>query len=152
MKRTLQGRQYDTAKARALAQWNEGYAVGSRCYCEETLYRTRSGLYFLHGVGGPESRHADSGRGRPTTSGESVTPLAIGAAAEWVRAHPARLNYDSMAVRRLLEPDHPVTAVKPEPLLIMVPAPMKDLIRAEASRRQVSVTTIVLEAVGKYLA
>lgn len=151
MKKTIGGRQYDTATARALARWSDGYPAGHRCYCEETLYRTRAGLYFVHGVGGPDSQYADTGRGLPPCSGERILPMTLDTAAGWLALRPSRMNYDSMAIQRLLEPERPVTILKPEALLVMIPVPMKDLLRAEASRRRVSVTTVVLEAIGAYL-
>ena len=148
MKRTLQGRQYDTEKATAIAVWNEGYSAGSRMFCEETIYRTRSGLYFLHGRGGADSKYASTGRGIPPCYGEAIVPLTYEAAAAWAAEHPARVDYNIMAVRRLQGLPGPERSLKVSTLIIKIPAPMKELVQAEASRRKVSVTTIVLELIA----
>ena len=59
MKKVINGRRYDTEGAMRLA----GYRYGmprDLGYWEETLYRKRTGEFFLHGEGGPASKYAES--------------------------------------------------------------------------------------------
>jgi hypothetical protein len=52
MKKLLNGKLYDTAKASKLAQFTNGAPPHSPQYIKETLYRTPRGNYFIHGSGG----------------------------------------------------------------------------------------------------
>lgn len=49
---------------------------------EETLYRTKRGKYFLHGIGGANTKywHQYSGGG---CGGEEIIPLSEAEAREW---------------------------------------------------------------------
>ncbi len=68
--KTFEGKRhvYDTAKAEV---------VGNRCFgefgdpagYEETLYKTKGGLYFIDGVGGPDSPYPQEDI-RPLTKAE----------------------------------------------------------------------------------
>ena len=64
---TFEGKKhiYDTTKAEALG--NKAFSVyGDPAGYEETLYKTKGGLYFLWGLGGADS---------PYNSGEDIRPI-----------------------------------------------------------------------------
>ena len=50
MKKVINSTLYNTETARKLGNWDNG-RYGSFGYCKETLYRTKSGKYFIHGEG-----------------------------------------------------------------------------------------------------
>ena len=54
MKKVIGGVRYDTDTAVEAASWRHGYP-GDFNRCEETLYRTKAGRYFVHGEGGASS-------------------------------------------------------------------------------------------------
>lgn len=56
MKKIIDGKLYDTATAKKIAEWDNGRCGTFWEECE-TLYRTPKGTYFLHGWGGPMSRY-----------------------------------------------------------------------------------------------
>jgi len=54
MRATVKGKTYDTETAELLESKVEGEYGDTRGY-EEKVYRTKTGLYFIHGVGGADS-------------------------------------------------------------------------------------------------
>ena len=65
---------YDTEKAEALGSCAFSY-FGDPAGYEETLYKTKGGLYFLCGVGGEESPYAE---------GEDIRPISEADAEAWL--------------------------------------------------------------------
>ena len=65
---------YDTEKAEALGSCAFSY-FGDPAGYEETLFKTKGGLYFLCGVGGEES---------PYAAGEDIRPISEGEAEAWL--------------------------------------------------------------------
>ena len=65
---------YDTEKAEALGSCAFSY-FGDPAGYEETLFKTKGGLYFLCGVGGEESPYAE---------GEDIRPISEADAEAWL--------------------------------------------------------------------
>ena len=73
---TFEGKRriFDTTKAEDLG--NRAYSYyGDPAGYEETLYKTKGGLFFLWGIGGAES---------PYASGEDIRPLTEAEANAWL--------------------------------------------------------------------
>lgn len=60
MKKVINGKLYDTATAKLLGRWDNGFYGDDYGHCEESLYKTLKGAYFLAGEGGPMSKYAKS--------------------------------------------------------------------------------------------
>ena len=73
---TFEGKRhiYDTTKAEALGHRAFSY-YGDPAGYEETLYKTKGGLYFLWGLGGADS---------PYASGEDIHPISKEEAQAWL--------------------------------------------------------------------
>ena len=69
-------RVYDTEKAEALGSRSYGY-YGDPAGYEETLYKTKGGLFFFWGIGGEES---------PYNNGADVRPVSEDEANAWLEA------------------------------------------------------------------
>ena len=83
MKKIISNKLYDTETAKEIATNSHGEGPRDFHYYEETLYRKKTGEYFLHGYGGPASRYAES-RGQNTWgSGEKIIPMSLESAQEW---------------------------------------------------------------------
>ena len=67
---------YDTTKAEALGNKAFSY-YGDPAGYEETLYKTKGGLYFLWGIGGTES---------PYNAGEDIRHVTEKEAKAWLKA------------------------------------------------------------------
>lgn len=86
MKKIIDGKRYDTEKAKA---------IGSDCYSnrrdfnfwEETLYQKRTGEFFLMGEGGPGSKYAESAGQNQWIGGSKLIPMSFDSAKDWAEKH-----------------------------------------------------------------
>jgi hypothetical protein len=95
MKKIINGKLYDTETAREIAVRGHGDGPRDfRYYCE-TLYRKRTGEYFLYGEGGPMSRYAESCGQNQWRGGEKIIPLDYTAATEWAEENMSADDYQA---------------------------------------------------------
>lgn len=92
MKKIINGKVYDTQKAERVGQWNNG--LTSFDWCEEALYRKRTGEFFLFGQGGARSRYAKSCGDNEWSGGDKIIPLSYESAQKWAED---RLNAEQYA-------------------------------------------------------
>ncbi len=86
MKAVIDGKLYDTDKAEEVAGHGNGYARSDFHYCEEVLYRTAKGNWFLQYEGGALSGYGESiGNERHGSAG--LRALDEGEAFEWLQQH-----------------------------------------------------------------
>lgn len=83
MKRIIDGKVYNTETAEEIASWHNGYYGGDFKRCEESLYRTPKGSWFLAGEGGPMSKYARPA-GNMTSGGDGLEPLTPDEARRWL--------------------------------------------------------------------
>lgn len=86
MKKVINNKVYDTNTAQKLGDWDNGYYTSDFPYCAETLYRKRTGEYFLHGEGHAMSKYA-SHSGNNSGWGEKIIPLSYEEARKWAEEH-----------------------------------------------------------------
>ena len=91
MKQIITGKMYNTDTATKVGEWWNGCSTSDFQYCEETLYRKRTGEYFLHGEGGPMSGYAKSCGQNSWGYGEDIVPVTEMEAKEWAER---KLNAD----------------------------------------------------------
>ena len=58
MRKIINNKVYDTATATRIGLSDNGHEYNELSYSGETLYRKRTGEYFLHGEGGPMTSYA----------------------------------------------------------------------------------------------
>lgn len=87
MKKIINGKLYNTETAKCLGEWNNGERYGEFTYCEESLYKTKSGAYFIHGWGGPLSKYAKSDGNNSWSGGSHIEPVSYSAARDWAEEH-----------------------------------------------------------------
>ncbi len=86
MKKVIDGLRYNTETAEEIHRWDNGLDTGDFKSCEETLYLTAKGRYFLHGQGGAMSKYSvpvSGGRG----GGEEIVPMSADEVREWLEEH-----------------------------------------------------------------
>ena len=93
MKKIIKGKVYDTSTAREVGSVDNGNTDTDE-YVRETLYRKRTGEYFLHGSGGSRSRYARI-NGDDWMRGEYIIPMRFETAKGWAKKHMT--NYDYMS-------------------------------------------------------
>ena len=77
MKAIINGKRYDTEKAELIHEWSNGKYTNDFNYREKNLYRTKSGSWFMHHVGGALTDMAKPAGSNSTTGSENletVTP------------------------------------------------------------------------------
>lgn len=89
MKKIIDNRVYDTDTAQQVgpAYSPAGFGPSDFDRYEETLYRKRTGEYFLHGEGGPMTKYAEPCGQSSWTGGERIMPLTYDEAREWAEQH-----------------------------------------------------------------
>ncbi len=87
MKMVIDRKVYDTGKALMLHGWDNGCLPGDFNYCEESLYVTAKGNYFLHGQGGAYSIYAETSSGGGAGYGHGIIPYNEEDAIEWLECH-----------------------------------------------------------------
>lgn len=86
MKKIIRGRLYDTDTAKMIGY--DSYS-NSRDFAHwsETLYRKKTGEFFLDGEGGPNSKYAVCTGQNEWSGGEKIIPLTYDEAREWAEEH-----------------------------------------------------------------
>lgn len=96
MKKIINGKVYDTGTAEKVGRWSNNCSTSDFGYCSETLYRKRTGEFFLHGEGGPSSRYAICIGNNEWGYGKTIIPLSYDAAREWAEDHLSASEYESI--------------------------------------------------------
>lgn len=86
MHKRIEGKSYNTDTAKELARVDSGHYPTDFEYWEETLYRTKSGNYFLHGQGGAKSKYGEW-RGNNGGDGEKIIPIHSETALKWAETN-----------------------------------------------------------------
>ena len=128
MKRIIDGRKYDTETAYMVGQWENMYDVSNFHYFSESLYKKRTGEYFLYGEGGAMSKYAETIGQNEWQGGEAIMPLTYDNARKWAEEHLGVDVYES-EFGEVSEDDDTTIAVT-----VRVPQSTKDAIDKLVSR------------------
>lgn len=93
MKKIINNKLYNTETAVRVGTWDNG-EIGGFDYLSETMYRKKTGEYFLHGEGGARTCYARAVGENSWSGGEAIRPLSYEAARKWAEEH---LNADAYA-------------------------------------------------------
>jgi hypothetical protein len=93
MKKIIDHKSYDTATAREVGDWDNGLMLGDLDFCAETLYKKRTGEYFLYGEGGPRSRYSKQTGNNEWSGADAIIPLDYSAAEKWAAEHMPTESY-----------------------------------------------------------
>ena len=86
MKKIINGKKYDTKTAKEMGCWSNNYYCNDFNYCEETLYRKKTGEYFLYGEGGAMSKYSQS-CGNMRSGGAEIILMTEAEAKKWAEKH-----------------------------------------------------------------
>ncbi len=87
MKKIIKNLVYNTETAHKIGEWQNAENYNDLNFYIETLYRKKTGEFFLHGDGNaasPYSKREQSGNARGT---EEIVPLSYEQAREWAEKH-----------------------------------------------------------------
>lgn len=85
MRKIINGKRYDTDTATLLGGTSYG-CIGDLTYWAESLYRKKTGEYFLCGVGGPGSKYSRHIGPDRLVGWTEIRPLSLQEAQEWAEA------------------------------------------------------------------
>jgi hypothetical protein len=89
MKKVIDGKVYNTETAECIHEWSNSYYPNDFHYCEESLYKTKKGAWFVAGEGGAMSGYARSCGSNSWAGGEGLRVLSDEEALGWLEQHGA---------------------------------------------------------------
>lgn len=96
MKKIINGKMYNTDTARELGSYsNSGDWRDFSHHCE-TLYRKRTGEFFLFGEGGPMTKYAESVGQNQWSGGSRIMPMSWDDAQAWAEENLSTDEYESI--------------------------------------------------------
>ena len=96
MKKIINGKVYDTNTAKELGSYGNGGTWRDFSHWEETLYRKKTGEYFLHGEGGPMTRYAEAQGQNQWSGGSRIMPMTYQEATQWAEEHLSADEYEEI--------------------------------------------------------
>lgn len=87
MKKIINGKVYDTNSAKEMGSWGNGGTWRDFNHMEETLYRKKTGEFFLHGEGGPMTKYAQASGQNSWIAGDRIMPMTFAEARKWAEEH-----------------------------------------------------------------
>lgn len=95
MKKIINGKVYDTDTAHRIFAWDNG-VYGDFDSIEETLYRKRTGEFFILGVGGARTKYATASDDNHWSGGSKIIPITWEAAREWAEERMDADGYEAI--------------------------------------------------------
>ena len=130
------GKKYSTETARKVAVGSNGLKPDDVNFVVETLYRKRTGEYFIHGVGGAMSIYAKAAYGGGMMSGENIVPLSFDKAKEWAKKIMPEKEFDD-EFGEIADCDTRII------MSITMSESVAKRLRREAAERGISVSTLL---------
>lgn len=88
MKKIIDGRMYNTETAKQVgSRWDSTDYVTDFDYFSETLYRKKTGEYFIYGSGNAASPYATYEGNHTYSGGSAIRPMSYEVAREWAEKH-----------------------------------------------------------------
>ena len=95
MKKIINGKKYDTSTALRIGNFWNGLSDGDFSSLSETLYKKKTGEFFLHGEGGAMSRYSRSVGQNTWSGGSAIVPISAEEAKEWAEANLSSDEYET---------------------------------------------------------
>ena len=138
MKKIINGKLYDTDTAKELGTYSHSNPRDFNYWCE-TIYRKRTGEFFLYGHGGPASKYAESCGQNTWSGGSKIIPLNYKASQEWVEKYLDADDYQTI-FGDVTEGDDVLISVK-------LPASADSKLRRIAAEKGISLTAMIISLI-----
>lgn len=96
MKKVINNKMYNTETAKAVGNYSNTPYHSDFNYCSETLYRKRTGEFFLYGEGGPNSQYCQVIGNNEWGYGSDIIPISEEQAKQWAEAHLSGDEYEAI--------------------------------------------------------
>lgn len=136
MRKIIESRLYDTETARSCGSWENTWDSRDFHYICETLYRKKTGEFFLYGQGGAMTKYARAVEQNSWSSGERIMPLTYAQAQSWAEEHLSADEYADIF-------GMPDEGEDRQALNIRLTAPLMAKLKARAAENATSVTATV---------
>lgn len=94
MKKHINNKLYNTDTSEVLGVWKKD--VNKETYEKETLYKKRTGEFFIHGTGGESSRYCRMNGQNRWSGTETIIPLKYENAILWAKEKLTSEQYDKI--------------------------------------------------------
>lgn len=84
MKKVINGKSYNTETADKVASWSNDYSTSDFNWCEESLYKTKKGQWFIAGEGGAMSKYSKPCSNNSQCGGDGLELLTPDEAKSWL--------------------------------------------------------------------
>lgn len=95
MNKIIKCKRYDTDTATAVAETSHSN-VSQFDWWQETLYRKRTGEFFLHGEGHANSKYCEQIEKNAWGAGEKIIPMTLKQAQEWAEKYLDADEYETI--------------------------------------------------------
>lgn len=136
MNKIINGKVYNTDTARKIGTWSNGADRTDFSWVEETLYQKKTGEFFLHGQGGPDTRYAQQLEASHWTGEETISLVSYDSARQWAEDHLTAEQYQA-TFGEVVEDNSRTT------LLLSLPASTVKKIKQEAAQAGMTVSAYV---------
>ena len=143
MKKIINGKLYNTETAKKLGDWESDQDYRGLYHEEESLYRTKSGNYFLWCYGGAASRYNQQIGQNEWSSGELIQPISEDRAKKWAED---RLDGDSY--ERIFGE---ISEGESETVSVILPPDVVAKLKEEMERSSKKRTDVIVEALRQDL-
>lgn len=96
MKKIISGKVYDTDTAQKVGFWANAGSWRDFQHIEETLYRKKTGEFFLHGEGGAMTCYAKAVEQNSWSGGERIMPFSFAEAQKWAEEKLTGEEYEAI--------------------------------------------------------
>jgi hypothetical protein len=96
MKQIINGKMYNTETAKKLAYYCNIPNIRDFSHYRETLYKKKTGEYFLHGEGGAMTKYSKTVGLNEWSSGEKIMPMTIEKAKKWAEKYLYADEYEKI--------------------------------------------------------
>ena len=96
MKRIINQKRYNTEKAEKVGEYWNGLSKSDFGHITETLYRKRTGEFFLHGQGGANTKYAKAVGTNCWQGAERLMPMEFETARKWAEKHLDADQYEEI--------------------------------------------------------
>lgn len=96
MKKIINNLLYNTETAKVIGRYDNGLPSNDFSSYEETLYQKRTGEFFLHGAGGPNTKYSRSTGQNSWSGGEAIIPLTYDEARAWAEEKLGADEYEKI--------------------------------------------------------
>lgn len=142
MKKIINRKLYDTETAQEIAFRSNGGSWSDFSHLEETLYRKKTGEFFLHGEGGPMTCYCEHTGPNYVSGGEQIIPMTYDEAADWAERHMDADAYQAVFGEITEDGD------ADQPFNCRLPASTIEQLRRGSSKRGTSIKQTLIDLVS----